>query len=45
VLVLGIDPLTIRAVTSLMVSADDIGRAIAAIGKVAEALRSKGARG
>jgi threonine aldolase len=39
VLVLGTDPLTIRAVTSLMVCADDIRRAIAAIGKVAEESR------
>jgi threonine aldolase len=39
VLVLGTDRLTIRAVTSLMVCADDIRRAIAAIGKVAEELR------
>jgi threonine aldolase len=37
--VLGADRLTLRAVTSLMVCADDIGRAIAAIGKVAEDLR------
>jgi threonine aldolase len=39
VLVLNIDRVNIRAVTSLMVSADDIRRAIAAIGKVAEELR------
>jgi len=39
VLVLGTDRLTIRAVTSLMVCADDIRRAIAAIGKVSEELR------
>jgi threonine aldolase len=39
VLVLNMDRFTIRAVTSLMVCADDIRRAIAAIGKVAEELR------
>jgi threonine aldolase len=39
VLVLSIDRTTIRAVTSLMVSADDIRRAVAVIGKVAEELR------
>jgi threonine aldolase len=39
VLVLGIDRLTIRAVTSLMVCSDDIRRAVAAIGKVAQESR------
>ncbi len=39
VLVLGIDRFTLRAVTSLMVSSEDIRRAVAAIGKVAGELR------
>jgi threonine aldolase len=39
VLVLPIDRVTIRAVTSLMVCADDIRRAVAIIGKAAEELR------
>jgi acetylornithine/succinyldiaminopimelate/putrescine aminotransferase len=36
VLVLAADPLTIRAVTSLMVSAEDIHLAVNAIAKVTE---------